>query len=589
MAEGPDSRAENTLGGRVRRYAQVSGTMGGLAARLAGARFLGISIDRASHAEELRAALGGLKGPLMKVAQLLATIPEALPKEYAAELAQLQSQAPPMGRPFVRRRMAAELGPGWRDRFADFELDAAAAASLGQVHRATALDGRRLACKLQYPSIESAVEADLAQLRLVFGIYRRYDGSINPEQIYDELAERLREELDYRREARHMALYRQMLRDETGVRVPDVLPELSSGRLLTMTWLDGRPLLELVGAPQEERNRLAYNMFRAWYVPFYDYAVIHGDPHLGNYTARPDLTINLIDFGCIRVFRPTLVQGVIDLYWALVRGDMDLAVHAYETWGFADLRKEVIDTLNLWAAFVYAPLMEDRPRLIEETNSGAQGRTVAFNVQRRLREIGGVTPPREFVLMDRAAIGLGSVFMHLQAEVNWHQLFPGFAARSPGPHGPGEAGPVAGDRRSVAPLGPPPTGFRSARDGGVVADLGGLLERRQLEGDQALGAGDGRRAGRAPPARRRSARCRSPPRGPDAPAVRTSRPSPGRCRRSPSRPRKSRSPSWRPHRRRRSRTTSSCSAGTRPSAASSSAFRTSEPLKVLCSLRVRQQ
>ena len=102
--------------------------------------------------------------------------------------------------------------------------------------------------------------------------------------------------------------------------------------------------------------------------------VIHGDPHLGNYTARPDLTINLIDFGCIRVFRPTLVQGVIDLYWALVRGDRDLAVHAYETWGFADLRKEVIDTLNLWAAFVYAPLMEDRPRLIEETNSGAQGR-----------------------------------------------------------------------------------------------------------------------------------------------------------------------------------------------------------------------
>jgi predicted unusual protein kinase regulating ubiquinone biosynthesis (AarF/ABC1/UbiB family) len=423
MADGPDSRAENTLSGRVLRYAQVSGTMGGLAARLAGARFLGLNIDRASHAEELRAALGGLKGPLMKVAQLLATIPEALPKEYAAELAQLQSQAPPMGRPFVRRRMQAELGPGWRDKFTDFELDAAAAASLGQVHRAHSLDGRKLACKLQYPNIASAVEADLAQLRLVFGLYRRYDGSINPERIYDELAERLREELDYRREARHIALYRHMLRHEVGVQVPEVLPELSSGRLLSMTWLDGRPLLELVGAPQEQRNQLAHNMFRAWYVPFYDYAVIHGDPHLGNYAARPDLTINLIDFGCIRVFRPALVQGVIDLYWALVRGDRDLAVHAYETWGFSDLRKEVIDTLNLWAAFVYAPLMEDRPRLIEETNSGANGRRVAFNVQRRLREIGGVTPPREFVLMDRAAIGLGSVFMHLQAEVNWHQLF----------------------------------------------------------------------------------------------------------------------------------------------------------------------
>jgi predicted unusual protein kinase regulating ubiquinone biosynthesis (AarF/ABC1/UbiB family) len=423
MAEPPAERPENTLPGRVARYARVSGAMGGLAARLAGARYLGIDIDRASHAGELKAALGGLKGPLMKVAQLLATIPEALPKEYAAELAQLQSQAPPMGRPFVRRRMAAELGPAWRARFADFELDAAAAASLGQVHRATAPDGRKLACKLQYPNIASAVEADLTQLRLIFSIYRRYDRSINPERIYDELAERLREELDYRREARHMALYALMLKDEPAVHVPEVLPELSSGRLLTMTWLEGRPLLELTSLPQEQRNRLAYNMFRAWYVPFYDYAVLHGDPHLGNYSGREDLSINLIDFGCIRVFKPALVQGVIDLYHALVQGDMDLAVHAYETWGFADLRKEVIDTLNLWAAFVYAPLMEDRPRLIEETNSGAYGRTVAFNVQRRLREIGGVTPPREFVLMDRAAIGLGSVFMHLQAEVNWHQLF----------------------------------------------------------------------------------------------------------------------------------------------------------------------
>ena len=397
--------------------------MGGLAARLASARFLGLEIDKPQHAEELRRALGGLKGPLMKVAQLLATIPEALPKEYAAELAQLQSAAPPMSRPFVRRRMAAELGPDWQSRFQHFDLDAAAAASLGQVHRATAHDGRLLACKLQYPGIESAVEADLSQLRLMFGIYRRYERSINPQRIYEELAERLREELDYRREARHMGLYAHMLRGEPGVHVPEVLPELSTGRLLTMGWLGGRPLLEFRDAPLEQRNRLAYNMFRAWYVPFYDYAVIHGDPHLGNYTAREDLSINLLDFGCIRVFRPSLVQGVIDLYRALETGDQDLAVHAYETWGFEDLRKEVIDTLNLWAAFVYAPLLEDRPRLIEETNSGSEGRRVVFNVQRRLREIGGVTPPREFVLMDRAAIGLGSVFMHLQAEINWHQLF----------------------------------------------------------------------------------------------------------------------------------------------------------------------
>ncbi len=423
MSDGPQNRRENTITGRVRRYAQVSGTMGGLAARLAGSQFLGMKIDKGQHAEELKQALGGLKGPLMKVAQLLATIPDALPKEYAAELAQLQSEAPPMGRPFVRRRMASELGPDWRDRFQDFALDAAHAASLGQVHRATSLDGQDLACKLQYPGIESAVEADLTQLRMIFSIYRRYDPSINPERIYEELAERLREELDYRREARHMALYRRMLKKEQGVYVPDVIDDLSTHRLLTMTWLDGKKLMAFKDASQEVRDRIAVNMFRAWYVPFYDYAVIHGDPHLGNYAAREDHGINLLDFGCIRVFPPTLVQGVIDLYHALKDGDRDLAVHAYETWGFKDLRNEVIDTLNIWAAFIYAPLMEDRPRLIEETNSGAYGREVAENVHGKLRAIGGVTPPREFVLMDRAAIGLGSVFMHLGAKINWHQMF----------------------------------------------------------------------------------------------------------------------------------------------------------------------
>ncbi len=419
----PVFESENRLGSRVRRYAQVSGAVAGQAARIAGARLLGRNLDRREHASELRAALGGLKGPLMKVAQMLATIPDALPAEYAAELAQLQSAAPPMGRPFVRRRMAAELGADWQSRFAAFDLDAAAAASLGQVHRAKGQDGRDLACKLQYPNIESAVEADLSQLRLIFALYRRYDPSINPDEIYQEIQARLREELDYGLEARHMGLYCDMLGGEAHVHIPEVVPELSTRRLLTMTWLQGKPLLSYKTGGQEERNRLALNMFHAWYKPFYGYGVIHGDPHLGNYTVRDDLDINLLDFGCIRVFAPRFVQGVIDLYWALARGDRDLAIHAYETWGFKDLKPEVLDILNEWAAFIYAPLLEDKPRLIQETNSGHQGRKVAERVHTRLREAGGVTPPREFVFMDRAAVGLGSVFMHLNAHVNWYGLF----------------------------------------------------------------------------------------------------------------------------------------------------------------------
>lgn len=413
----------NRLTARARRYASVGANVGGVAARMAGARFLGMNLDRTRNAAELAAALGGLKGPIMKVAQLLATIPEALPPEYITELTKLQSQAPPMGWAFVKRRMQAELGPDWQKQFASFEHHPAAAASLGQVHRATDQKGRRLACKLQYPDMASAVEADLRQLKVIFSIYRRYDRAIDPSNIHAELSERLREELDYRREAKQMRLYGRMLADEPGVSVPEPIERLCSDRLLTMSWLDGEPILSFVGRHIDLRNVVARNMFRAWYVPFYHYGVLHGDPHLGNYTVRADGSINLLDFGCIRVFRPDFIGAVIDLYWALRNGDHDLAVRAYETWGFRNVDRRVIDILNHWARFLYRPLMEDRVQPIQDDGGTMYGAQVAGKVQRELRDLGGVTPPREFVLMDRAAIGLGSVFTRLRAEMNWHRMF----------------------------------------------------------------------------------------------------------------------------------------------------------------------
>ena len=415
---------DDSLPGRLRRYTQVSTAMGGLAARLAGERYLGIEIDRPKHAAELTKALGCIKGPLMKVAQLLATIPNALPQEYARELASLQSNAPAMGWPFVRRRMASELGEQWEQRFKSFEHEAARAASLGQVHRAIAKDGTALACKLQYPDMGSAVEADLNQLKFVLSMYERYDRAVSTDEVHAEIAERLREELDYEREAAHMRLYRLMLDKENEVTIPEPVPALSTTRLLTMTWLEGAPMLDAVKRSLADRNAIAQALFRAWYVPFYYYGVIHGDPHLGNYTVRPDNGINLLDFGCIRIFPPKFVKGVIDLYQALDRDDRDLAVAAYKSWGFGNLNKEMIEVLNRWARFLYAPLLEDRKRRIQEhEEEGIYGRELAEDVHRQIRRLGGVKPPREFVFMDRAALGLGSVFTHLKAEINWHRLF----------------------------------------------------------------------------------------------------------------------------------------------------------------------
>ena len=412
-------------GGRLRRYAKVTGTMGNLAVKMAGERYLGLKVDREKHAAELRDALGGLKGPLMKVAQILATIPEALPREYAEELANLQTDAPSMGWLFVKRRMAAELGPDWQSKFANFEKTAAAAASLGQVHQATSHDGAALACKLQYPDMGNAVEGDLKQLKLILSLYERYDNAISTGEIHQELADRLAEELDYRREAANMRLYGLMLADEPGANVPTPVEDLSSDRLLTMSWINGTRLKSFIETTpdQDQRNAVAVNMFRTWYVPFYFYGVIHGDPHPGNYTIADDGSVNLLDYGCIRLFRPSFVCGVIDLYKALRDGNNDLAIQAYQNWGFANLDQDAINVLNIWAKFIYTPLLEDKARPIHEMRSGSHGREVAMKVYEELKRIGGVQPPREFVLMDRAAIGLGSVFMHLQAEVNWHRLF----------------------------------------------------------------------------------------------------------------------------------------------------------------------
>jgi predicted unusual protein kinase regulating ubiquinone biosynthesis (AarF/ABC1/UbiB family) len=281
--------------------------------------------------------------------------------------------------------------------------------------------------------MQSAVEADLRQLGIVFAIHRRMDPAIDTREIAKEIGERVREELDYVREAKHVALYRDALSGIEEVRVPDVVPELSTRRLLTLGWLEGRRILDYAQAPLEIRNRLATAMFKAWWHPFSHAAVIHGDPHLGNYTvfadpARPDdpegMGINLLDYGCIRIFPPRFVGGVIDLYRGLQTEDRARMVHAYETWGFNRLSNELIDILNIWARFIYGPLLEDRVRTLADSVSPSEyGRRQAFQVHKALKEKGPVTVPREFVFMDRAAIGLGAVFLHLRASLNYHRLF----------------------------------------------------------------------------------------------------------------------------------------------------------------------
>ncbi len=415
----PKDPERNRITARIGRAAKVGVNVTGAAATRV---FTG---DQTAAARAFRAALGRSKGPLMKVAQLLATVPDLLPEAYAEEFRKLQAHAPPMGWPFVQRRMRAELGEDWQGKFASFEREAAAAASLGQVHRAAAHDGRALACKLQYPEMASAVESDLGQLKTLLGLFKSMDGSIDSTEAVEEVGARLREELDYARELKHMRLFALMLEGDARIKTPEPIEDLSTRRLLTMTWLDGSGLMSWLEAPQETRNRIAELLLKAWWGPMTQYGVIHGDPHLGNYALTENAErLHLLDFGCVRIFPPRFLDGVVGLYHGLKADDADQIAHAYEVWGFKNLNAELIEALTMWARFIYGPLLDDRVRTIaDDVPPSMYGRREAMEVRKRLKNLGPVLVPREFVFMDRAAIGLGAAFLHLRAELNFGAMF----------------------------------------------------------------------------------------------------------------------------------------------------------------------
>ncbi len=415
---------EDGFARRLSRFARVSAGLTGVAARGAGRRLTGTKVVSAANAADLTAVLGNLRGPVMKVAQFVATVPGILPPEVAAPLLRLQANAPPMGAGFVRRRMSAELGPDWEKKFKSFEREAAAAASLGQVHRAIAKDGRRLACKLQYPDMGAAVENDVQQFKTLLMLQRGFDSTIDTSDIGKEIAARLNEELDYVREAAHMRLYTIMLADRDDIAVPEPLPALSTKRLLTMTWLDGQPIADYADAELKTRNGIATALFKAWWRPFAHYGVIHGDPHLGNYAVRADNGINLLDYGCVRTFTPGFVEGVIGLFRALQKKDAALAAKSYRAWGFKKLTPELVAVLNLWAGFIFNPLLDDRVRLVDDGVPAAEyGMKQANDVHAKLKKLGGIKPPREFVFMDRAAVGLGGAMIRMGARLNFNKLF----------------------------------------------------------------------------------------------------------------------------------------------------------------------
>ena len=411
---------------RASRYIQLTGQVGGLLTKLGANRFLGVNIDKDKHALNLKKDLGEIKGPFMKIAQFISMIPDALPIEYSNQLMQLQSHAPSMGELFVKRRMENELGENWNKFFLNFNTTASYAASLGQVHKARLKNGDLVACKLQYPDMQSAVNVDLNQFRIILNLFEKYNKAIKTKKIFLEIKDRLVEEIDYENEINNMKIFKKIFEFNKSVNIPKIYRNCSTKRLITMSWLEGQSLDEMLRYSKNKKNlfeRIATNIFNTWYMPFYKFCVIHGDPHFGNYSFKKNGDINLFDFGCVRFFPIKFVKAVLNLYYALEKKDEDLMVEAYKTWGFKKINKKLIKVLNLWASYIYGPLLEDKKRLIQGEKKKGYGFDIVNNVYKELRKIGGVEPPKEFVFMDRAAIGMGSLFMKLDVKLNWHNLF----------------------------------------------------------------------------------------------------------------------------------------------------------------------
>ena len=415
------------LSGRVARFARVGAGLSGAAASFGANALFARGDAEARNARALKEALGRLKGPLMKVAQMFATVPDLLPPRVRRRADRAAGQRPGHGpglrAPAHGRRARSRLA----GRFGDFDLTPAAAASLGQVHRATRPRRPR-------PGGQAAVSGDAERHRKRPWPAAGGDGprsgrcssALDTREMVAEIAARLREELDYEHEARAMRLYRAFFADRDDIAVPGAAPRTFHRPAADHGLAGGAGPGVVQGAPTWRPATASPRLlFEAWWTPLTHIGVIHGDPHLGNYSFTEGAgRLNLLDFGCIRVFPPAFVGGVVTLFRALCADDRAGEAAAYRAWGFKDLTDDLMDVLGIWARFIYGPLLDDRVRTVADgVSPGAYGRREAFQVKRALDEKGPVTIPREFVFMDRAAIGLGAAFLHLGAELNWRRLF----------------------------------------------------------------------------------------------------------------------------------------------------------------------
>lgn len=421
--------------GRVRRTMPVAG----FTARAAGGRVVAAlrekvgdtgALERFHHrtAERYAELLGHSKGVLMKAGQLVSMVDAAAVGSgeltpYQKALTRLQADASPMDAALAKEVLEADLRQPAEAVFADFAAEPVAAASIGQVHRAVIPDGRQVAVKIQYPGVAEAIRDDLSNTELLATVFRFAAGAAGAmgaampdiEHAAQEISDRISEEVDYRREAANIRAFGTLYRDHPFIRVPDVVPEASGDRVLTMTYMDGLDWAAAQHADQDLKNTWAEVISRFVTGSYRHSNLFHADPHPGNYRFGADGTVAFLDFGCVKVMPELERRRMIAMVRAAVEGRRD-DVHKYmiET-GFitADSALTVDEAYQWWEGIIYE-LLEPQP--VTYTPQSSE-RTIRSLIDMRAPDhpMRRMSVPPDQVFFSRLNLSMNAIFTALQA------------------------------------------------------------------------------------------------------------------------------------------------------------------------------
>ncbi len=381
------------------------------------------------NAERMAKTFGELKGAVMKVGQMASLQFDFLPPEMAAILSRLQKDAPPVEFPALDKVLQTELSAGQRTLIRHIDPVPYASASIGQVHRAQLTDGRQIALKIQYPGVDSMVDSDLATLRRVFGIMAKFFPEVNIDPFFDEIRDRLREELDYQNEANNMNEFRGGFADDPRIIIPNVVPQLSTTRILATELVEGGHLrdLEATATDQDVRNAIGETIVSSFLRQFCAFRTVQVDPNLSNFAYRPPNTLIMYDFGCVKRFPPRFVLGYLLLTRHILRGELSRVSRACQVIGITQAGGGPLNA-ELFTQFcikALEPFLSDK--VFDFRSMDVVSEVVQMGAKNYPETMGFVVPQDE-VFFHRV---LGGMFVNLRsihARVNVHRLLTPYLA-----------------------------------------------------------------------------------------------------------------------------------------------------------------